>query len=146
MRGLPQGLSLPLSLPLAGILLGAALTGCGTGGSTNAVPFPSFTPRPTVVAASPGPGGVQQVTIDAAQNLFRPPNITAHTGPIKITVVNQDKVFHNITVDVAGGANSGTIRPGVSASVQFTLPNPGRYGFFCSYHQDTGMIGTIDAK
>ncbi|HEX5495140.1 MAG TPA: cupredoxin domain-containing protein [Mycobacteriales bacterium] len=132
---------------LTGILLCAVLAGCGATSSNTAAPFPSFTPRPTVIAASPpGSDGVQHVTIAAKESLFRPPNITAHPGTIKITVVNEDNIFHNITVDVAGGANSGTIDGGATKSVQFSLHNLGKYGFFCSYHEDTGMIGVLDIR
>lgn len=146
MRGLPSGVSYSLTGLLTAALIGAGLTACGSGSASTADPFPSFTPRPTVVAATPGADGVQQVTIQAAEDLFRPPNITAHPGKIKITVENKDDEFHNITVDVAPAANSGTIKAHTSASVQFTLPRPGKYGFFCSFHQDTGMVGLITVE
>lgn len=143
MRGPQSG----LPFRLAGILLCGTLAGCGVSGSTNVAPLPSFTPRPTVIAASPaGSDGVQHVTIAAKQSLFRPPNITAHPGTIRITVVNEDTVFHDIHVDVVGGATSGTIDGGATKSVQFNVHNLGRYGFFCSYHEDTGMIGVLDIK
>lgn len=141
-----RGLTLGVSYLLTGALLCAGLSACTSGNPSAADAFPSFTPRPTEVAAQPGSGGVQQVTIDAAEDLFRPPNITAHPGRIKITVRNKDNEFHNITVDVVPPADSGTIQPHSSASVQFTLPRVGKYGFFCSFHQDTGMVGLITVK
>lgn len=131
----------------AGVLVATLLAGCAVFGTGTSAPKQTFTPPPTEVNASPpGPDGVQQVTLVARESLFHPPNVRAHPGKIRVTVRNDDSLVHNFTLANGAGVSTGTIDGGKSASVQFTLTRTGRYHFFCTYHQDTGMVGSFDIQ
>ena len=88
---------------LGGIVLCTVLAGCGSNGSSGAPgvdPPGSSASRAAASTSSPGPEGVQRVTLEAVNSLYRPANISAHTGTIEITVKNRDKVLHNLTVAI----------------------------------------------
>jgi len=134
---------------LGGIVLCTVLAGCGSNGPSGAPgvdPPGSSASGAAVSTSSPGPEGVQRVTLEAVNSLYRPANISAHTGTIEITVKNRDKVLHNLTVAIGSGAGLDTIRGGTTASVRFTVEKPGQYHFFCSYHQGIGMTGELNVR
>jgi plastocyanin len=59
--------------------------------------------------------------------------VTATGARIVLDVANTDPTQHNFTLtDVKISKN---IPPDTSAQVRFTAPEPGRYRFFCKYHQ-----------
>jgi plastocyanin len=59
--------------------------------------------------------------------------VTATGAKIVLNVANADPTQHNFTLsDLEISKN---IPPDTSTLVRFTAPEPGRYRFFCKYHQ-----------
>ena len=68
---------------------------------------------------------------------FVPKTLTVRAGTT-ITVTNNDSTAHTATAS-SGAFDSGTVKPGQSAS--FTLRKPGTYSYYCQFH--AFMTGTI---
>ena len=96
------------------------------------------------VAATDGPGGVQQVTINATNSFrFDPATITAHPGTLKVTLVDTGSYPHNLAVDALHFmSQTVTGSPGENTTT-FTLrfAKPGSYPFVCTFHSTAGMRG-----
>lgn len=129
----------PLALTLTAAMV-AVLAGCG--GSSKA-PTSSGTPQAAEVTATPGPDGVQQVTIDGTSSLrFVPATIVVAPGPVKVTLRNVSELPHDFVLDTFH-ASSGPVDGGAERSVTFTAGAPGTYQFLCSYHVAAGMKGQL---
>ena len=90
--------------------------------------------------------GVQQVTIHATNGFrFSPSTVTAHTGKLRITLVDDGSYPHNIsfpTMHLTSSTVSGN--PGQdTTTLTVALPRAGTYSFFCSFHSSAGMKGQI---
>lgn len=120
----------PHSLARAACLLTVAATigllGCGGGGGASSS---------STAAAT----GTQAVTIK--NFAFNPPSLTVAKGTT-IDFTNHDSTSHTATSSTPGAFETGTIKPGKSASV--TLEKPGTYSFYCAFHPF--MKGTITVK
>jgi plastocyanin len=96
------------------------------------------------VAATQGPGGLQQVTINATDEFtFEPAAITAHPGKVAVTLVDVGSYPHNLAVDVLN-FTSDTVTDGIGRdTTMFTLTfdEPGTYEFVCTFHSSAGMRG-----
>ncbi len=104
------------TVALAGVA--ALLPACG---SSSAQPAP----RP----------GVARLTISGYA--YQPPRMTVRPGT-KITFANRDQTAHTAT-STNTGFDTGTIKPGKSATV--TVSKPGTYAYYCQFH--AFMHGTI---
>lgn len=90
--------------------------------------------------------GVQQVTLHATDSFrFSPSTVTAHTGRLRITFVDDGSYPHNIsfpTMHLTSSTVSGN--PGQdTTTLTVALPRAGTYSFFCTYHSSAGMKGQI---
>ncbi len=72
-----------------------------------------------------------------ANYAFTPAALTVRVGTT-LTVMNADSTAHTATAP-SGGLDSGTLKPGQSASVM--LSKPGTYTYICQFH--AFMSGTI---
>lgn len=78
--------------------------------------------------------------IGMADYTFTPTTITVTVGT-EVTWINNDVVFHAVTLD--DGAFSSVVRP--NASVSQTFDTPGIYGYFCAIHpQMRGQIVVVE--
>jgi plastocyanin len=69
--------------------------------------------------------------------------VTATGAKIVLDVSNADPTQHNFTLgDLEISKN---IPPDTSALIRFTAPQPGRYRFYCKYHQQE-MQGWLTVK
>ncbi len=98
----------------------------------------------TVDITVTGIGGAQTqaqtnpaTSIQMVANAFTPKSLTVKSGTM-VKWTNADTVSHTVTAD-NGSYNSGTIQPGQSYSLTFTIP--GTYTYYCTLH--SGMTGTI---
>jgi plastocyanin len=98
-------------------------------------------------AAQPSPvelrsGAKQQ--LKSANAAWTPALYTTATGAkIVLNVSNTDPTQHNFTLgDLEISKN---IPPDTSALIRFTAPQPGRYRFYCKYHQQE-MQGWLTVK
>lgn len=119
------------TLLVAALLLGTSLAGCLQQGSQ--------------------PGSDDGVhTVEGTEWELTPSNLTVTAGE-NVTVVyeNVGDAAHNWALDLDGGGEpdhqTATIQPGETASVSFTVQEPGEYAYFCdvSGHRDAGMEGAL---
>lgn len=101
--------------------------------------------------------GVQRATIRMESYVFAPSKLQVSAGtPVELTLVNESfLVPHNFILD---NPQTGThveqeIEWDEEATIQFTLPQPGIYQFYCDKqllfmpsHREEGMEGSIEAK
>ncbi len=101
--------------------------------------------------------GVQRATIRMESYVFAPSKLQVSTGtPVELTLVNESfLVPHNFILD---NPQTGThveqeIEWDEEATIQFTLPQPDIYQFYCDKqllfmpsHREEGMEGSIEAK
>ncbi|MFQ5998567.1 MAG: cupredoxin domain-containing protein [Candidatus Bathyarchaeia archaeon] len=74
------------------------------------------------------------------------PTIEVRAGDvIKLTIVNDDAVEHDIVIDALGVHSSHISGEGESTTVIFMAENPGVYEYYCSVpgHREAGMHGEI---
>ena len=72
--------------------------------------------------------------LESANSSWAPAGYVTATGAkVVLAVSNADPTQHNFTL---GGLEiSKNIPPDTSTVVRFTAPQPGRYRFYCKYHQ-----------
>ncbi len=93
---------------------------------------------PTTAAASAADSAIQPVSVDVADNEFRPdPAIVAVGGTVTWTLVGA--AAHTVTADEQS-FNSGLLKPGESYAYTFTTL--GSFAYTCLVHP--GMIGTVE--
>jgi plastocyanin len=131
-----------LTSVLAGGLLagGLLVTGC-----TNTGPIRPPAQGPTEAHASIGPGGVQQVVVNAGDDLrFSPAVVDVTVGRIRLTLRHSGHgAPHTLYAADVPGLRVPLVRPGDTQSVQFTASRPGRYRFVCTIHEAQGQTGTL---
>lgn len=91
-------------------------------------------PASSAHAAPTAQGGT---VIQIGDNFFQPAQVTVPAGTT-ITWRNGGQRPHTATA-TNGAFDTGPVQPGAEASA--TLTNPGRYEYFCQFHD--GMVGTI---
>lgn len=119
-----------------------------------------------VTGCSVGSGNVETLQITAVNMKYDTPEITVKRGqPLKVVLVNQDGVVHDLSIDHVEGTvkkqtrdvhaahSDGGKTPDlhVSAaangkgSIQFTPTATGTYEFYCAVdgHKEAGMIGRL---
>ena len=103
----------------------------------------------TACSGSTDTPAVQQVTLDATDNFrFVPSRVTAHTGTLRITLVDKGAYPHNISFP-ALHATSATVsgNPGQDkTTMTVTFAHPGTYAFECKFHSSAGMKGEINVS
>jgi plastocyanin len=104
---------------LATVALSAALAGCGSSSSSTST---------STSAARPVSG--TKVSIAIANYAFKPADITVKAGA-KLTFTNHDATAHTATTKTPG-FDTGTLKPGASATV--TVTKPGTYSYYCQFH------------
>jgi plastocyanin len=108
---------------------------------TTAPPPASPSASPTVDQGGSGGGGGNSATIDAGANgfVFTPSTVSIAQGG-KLTVKNAGTVPHTFTIQ-SEDINE-VMQPGQSAKITISLA-PGTYPFVCTFHQSSGMTGTL---
>ncbi|MGI8711855.1 MAG: cupredoxin domain-containing protein [Solirubrobacteraceae bacterium] len=94
---------------------------------------PSAAPA-TAPATSPRSG---RVTVAIKSYAYHPAKLVVKAGT-KVTFTNHDQTAHTATAG-GSGFDSGTIKPGASATV--TFGKPGTYSYVCQFHPF--MHGTV---
>lgn len=118
-----------------GILLLVAV-GCGSRGTTPLVSSSSTDPTVGTKGAS------AHVTVAIRGYAFEPSNVRVESGAT-ITFVNDDVVAHTATAP-DGSFDTGTIKPGNSATVHVPADASGTIGYVCEIHQF--MQGTLEVR
>src|SRR5690606_7793936 len=104
-------------------------------------PVPPTPVPPTATSAPPAAGGPVTVSVAAVGLKFSPQTLVVPAGAV-VTIVmnNQDNIVpHNISV--TGLGTSATCQGPCTATLSFTAPALGSYGFVCTVHPF--MTGTL---
>ncbi|HEY9390893.1 MAG TPA: cupredoxin domain-containing protein [Mycobacteriales bacterium] len=96
------------------------------------------------VTVTPGPDGVQNVTVVATDQFrFEPATINAKVGRIHLTLQIKGGTPHNLNFDTLNSGNIPVTSQGETRSSDFTVSTPGRYGFVCTLHESLNQAGTL---
>ncbi len=130
---------------VAGAALAAiAVAGCGTGGSSGSGSAPVA--GSSASSGSSSPVSSQNVTIEGTNSLkFSPMAVRVKAGTVRITLKDMGAYPHNIVIpSLKVTSKTVTGDPG-GATIIFTVkfPHPGKYTFYCQYHQSAGMTGVF---
>jgi plastocyanin len=129
----------PARLVTVAIALAVLVSACGSAGTTAPTKTaPTKTAPAKTAPAKAAPTGATRVTISGYA--YQPATLTVMRGA-KITFTNHDQTAHTATSNTTG-FDSGTIKPGHSASV--TVTKAGTYTYYCQFH--AFMHGTIIVK
>lgn len=130
---------------VAAVTAALALTACGSSSSssssvsttsTGAASSASSSSSAAAPAASVKSG---RVAVAISSYAYHPAKLVIKPGT-KVTFTNHDQTAHTATASGSGrGFDSGTIKPGASATVTFS--KPGTYAYICQFH--AFMHGTI---
>jgi plastocyanin len=133
---------------MVGLVLAAgALAGCG-GGSAPAPAAPSTASG--VGKVTTAPDGVQEITLQTRDDyVFTPARFTVRPGRVRLTVRNAaTQLTHNFRFAPGKGPAAipegiSLLAPGQRQTIEFTVQQPGDYGFECSFHTQLGQVGTM---
>jgi plastocyanin len=126
---------------LAAPALVMALAACGSSGTdAGGTPSPGTAAGGCPGNASPQSGAT--ITITVANYCFMPATLNLDAGKeVKVTFINAGTAEHNLTV---GGTDVGEAAAGTTATFTFTPTGSGTVQYFCKYHKDKGMVGTVN--
>jgi plastocyanin len=134
------------SVTAAFVTLGLALGGCGSGATSSSSSASTSSAAATSsgsAASSSAAPASGHVTVPISGYAFHPAKLVVAPG-MKVTFTNHDQTAHTATAAGSGasGFDSGTIKPGASATV--TFHKAGTYAYICQFH--AFMHGTIVVK
>ena len=96
------------------------------------------------VTVTPGPDGVQNVTVLATDQFrFVPATINAKVGKIHLTLQIKGGTPHNLHFKTLDSGSIPITSQGETRSSDFTVSTPGRYGFVCTLHESLNQVGTL---
>lgn len=140
MRVLPVTAAVLLALALGGCSLWGMEGGPGGAGAADPTVSSGQSPAP----ATPGPDGVQRITITMGDDLrLHPSVVLAHPGTIEFSFRNTGAIPHDIEFSGGVSGATGNLNAGASSTVRVSVTAPGDYPFPCVYHQSSGMVGTL---
>jgi plastocyanin len=130
------------SVTAAFVTLGLALSGCGSGATSSSSSSAAATSSESAASSSAAPVS-GHVTVPISGYAFHPAKLVVAPGT-KVTFANHDQTAHTATATGSGasGFDSGTIKPGASATVTFR--KAGTYTYICQFH--AFMHGTVVVK
>jgi plastocyanin len=126
----------------AAVVLAVVASACSSSstpsGSDTTQPPPA---SPSASQSSGGGGGPTSATIQAGKGgfVFSPSTLTVAQGAT-LTVKNAGTVPHTFTIQ-SNNINE-VMNPGQSATINLSLA-PGTYPFVCTFHESSGMTGTL---
>jgi plastocyanin len=133
-------LMVALALATAACSSGSSSSSGSSGGSTTPPPSPTAT-QGGGSSGGGGGGGVKSATVQAGAGgfVFAPSTVSIAKGGT-ITVQNAGTIPHTFTIQDKG--INEVLNAGQSAKVKVDLA-PGTYPFVCTFHQSSGMTGTL---
>jgi nitrite reductase (NO-forming) len=121
---------------ITGVVAALALVLAACGGSD------SSTAGASENAAAAAADSAQQVTLEASDNAFSTQELELPAREtVELTFTNKGANPHTFTSSELG-VDTGTVAPGESATVTFTVPDQA-VEFLCSFHAGGGMTGVI---
>jgi nitrite reductase (NO-forming) len=107
-----------------------------------------FATRPSEEEVTPTPTEIESFTVVGTEYSFSPDSIAVEEGhTVRITFRNEGAVSHNWGISELG-IRTGTIGPGASDTVEFTVTQTGIFTFDCSVpgHKEQGMTGQLTVE
>jgi plastocyanin len=99
------------------------------------------------------PDGVQEVTLQTQDDyVFTPDHFTVAPGKVRLTVVNvATQLTHNFRFTPDDGpapiqAEIPLLAPGDRRTIEFTVQQPGDYGYECSFHTQLKQFGVMTVR
>jgi plastocyanin len=129
------------TLMIAGLIVvttGLGLAACGGGGSKT-------TSSATTASSAPSnAGGAVTLSLATKDFMFVPTTLSAPAGkPVTVNIKNEGTAEHNFSITSLKVNKD--LKPGESAVVTFTPPQPGTLQFFCEYHKTSNnMVGSLN--
>lgn len=131
----------------AGLAVAAAVAGCG---GQSASPDTARPADPSLGAVTTAGDGVQEVALQTQDDfVFTPDGFTVAPGRVRLTITNVAKqTTHNFRFIAGAGPQEireeiRIIPPGQSDTVEFSVDQPGEYGFECAFHARSRQFGTM---
>jgi len=141
---LPTAKSAPLLA--ASLLVAAVIAACGSSSASSSTSNAGASSSPSS-STQPAAPAAHALTLSETEFKITPSHPTVPAaGPVTITVRNDGKVTHALSVQTPSGVvSTGRIAPGASATLKLDLSKPGSYVFFCPIdgHRMLGMQGTL---
>jgi plastocyanin len=121
---------------------GVAVAGCGDDSE------PSGGAQTEARTAETAPNGkaASRVSISATEFKFDPANPQVKAGTVEFKLTNDGQAPHALEVEGPGGeAETKTLQPGQSATLDADLGRAGKYTMYCPVgnHRQQGMEGTV---
>jgi plastocyanin len=105
------------------------------------------------VAAGPAPAstGPQDITIEMGDYFYRPAEVVAQPGELRLTITNLARRRHTLNIqDRATGADlfGADLGGNQSTTMSFTPPAEGIYRIYCNItdHAERGQVGTLNVS
>ena len=121
-------------------------TACSSSSSSSSSASSSSGATSTSTSQSEAPtdvSGKSSTTMSAENFFFTPAALGGAAGQqITISLTNQGSVPHNFSIDDQN--ISVTLQPGEQKDIEVAFPESGSVQFYCSFHQTSGMVGTLE--
>jgi plastocyanin len=126
---------------LATLALASALPACGGGGGASKTTSATAIPAISILPDDPS----QPYGITAIDYHFHDAHPTFPLAPDRtVTWTNDGTVVHNVTFPQFGYSKDIPLGETIRiADLGKKLGGPGTYTFYCAYHENLGMVGTI---
>lgn len=116
----------------------AALAAAGCGGEGEG-------PAATTAPAGLPTRAPAKVSIEIGDAFFEPAEIPGEVGvPVEVTLENGGDAPHTFTIGELFVDEE--VAPGKKATVTFTPTSPGELTFYCRYHVESGMRGSLRVR
>jgi plastocyanin len=125
-----------LALALVGVACGKSSTQSGA----PTTPASSVTTPPTTASSPTSGGGTASLTVAQVDFRFMPETFTVKSGSTIAVHDATPRTPHTFTIE--GKGINVVNNPGQTQTVAINLP-PGTYPFICTFHQASGMKGTL---
>jgi len=109
-----------------------------------------------ILASCGGPTGPTEVQVKLSEFNIELDKTSIPAGPIKFIITNEGSITHELVLEPAGAedepfekdgktSEAEDIEPGASASLEWTIDEPGEYQLACYIegHFEAGMVSTF---
>jgi plastocyanin len=130
------------AIALAAVALAGVAAGCGGGEDEGAV----TTTGNQTEAERMDVKGEDIVEVVQHDFFFRPAILVGTPGQeVTIDLKNESAAAHTFTIEGPLAVDE-EVQPGDVGQVRITFPESGEVTFICTYHENRGMVGTLEAS
>jgi plastocyanin len=126
------------------LVLAAVLGGCGDDDDPAASETSTESVSDSSTTREAGRSPEASVSIEMLADRFSPASTeVAAGGAVTVSLVNTSEFDHTFTVE--GTDVDEELEPGARAEVELDVPTDGSLAFYCRFHAEIGMEGTVTA-